>query len=213
MNTLLTVVNTLVTVVKVLAVIGALVYLIKKSFTYCVDAVYVFREKHDSQPLVRIARVAALIAIVVIAPMKGCEFMQVELYKDSIPLQLELDHLVYHDEESDLRESCGVAVFKLSEKTLSQVNEQSLAFLATATLGRDGDNYHQYDAWRATPEPGISMRESKLLRGGHCIDNPPAIWGEIEKATYEGSAYFTTGSEQDLVIVPRLGVIVFSHNG
>lgn len=197
------------TLLIVIAVIFTLIYLMGKS----VAAAHVFFRKRNSGIILRIALPAALIAILVVAPIKGCEFMQVALYKDAIPLQLELDQLVYHDEENDLREGCGVSIFKLSDKTLNQINGLGLAYLATATLGRDGDAYHLYKPWLATPQPGKMGHEHELLRGSQCIDNPPDIWKEIEKATYEGGAYFTTGYEQDIVIVPKLGVLVFSYNG
>lgn len=154
---------------------------------------------------------ATWLALVVVAPMQGCDRYQVRLYKEAIPAKLQLADLIYHDEQSDLREGCGEAVFRLSGESLASIKRQGLAYFNDANLGRDGARYHQYAAWQtlAPQQP----RQDRLLRGAHCIDDPPAMWDDIQKAVAQGEGFFTTGHEQDLIVIPKLGVIVFSHNG
>lgn len=158
-------------------------------------------------PLVAIAS----IAIACVVPMKGCEQMQINMYVNAIPPQLEIAELTYHDEQNDLREGCGVAIFSLAPRTVSRVKEEGLAFLGTASLGRSQRAYHRYEAWQPTPAP--EPPPPRLLRGAHCASPPPATWEAIEAATHQPGSFYTTGPEHDLVLIPSLGILVFSFNG
>ncbi len=154
---------------------------------------------------------ATWLALVVAAPMQGCDYYQVRLYKEAIPAKLQLADLIYHDEQSDLREGCGEAVFRLSDESLASIKRQGLAYFNDATLGRDGARYHQYAAWQTLAHQ--QTPQDRLLRGAHCIEDLPAMWDDIQRAVAQGEGFFTTGQEQDLIVIPKLGVIVFSHNG
>lgn len=161
-------------------------------------------------PSSRAVVVTAVTCVAYLAAVKGCSDFQVELYKDAIPAEFELDHIIYHDGTSGFREGCGVAIFKVSQRTLARFGREGDVFLSSATLGRVKKPDHQYQSWRATPPPsGVYV-----LQGGAagCIDSPPPVWREITEAAREGG-FFTIGPEKDLLFVPKLGILVFSHSG
>ena len=153
------------------------------------------------------------VALFIGIPLQAGEWYQVRLYRNAIPTKLQIEHLSFHDEQSDLREGCGVAIFQLSDTTLSDIRRQGLGYFSDATLGRDGKDYHQYAPWQQwTP---AQRERPELLRGWHCLDDDhsPALLEDVNKAVKSGEAFYTTGSEMDLIVVPRLKVLVFSHNG
>lgn len=159
------------------------------------------------------ARVAAPLAgcvlLLVAVPMRLEDAWQVDGYRDAIPPQFELAGTVFHDEVSGWREGCGVAVFRLSDTSLARIRQGGLAGLQAARLGRDGQAYHQYAPWAATP----GGADDRLFRGTGCADASDDVLEQAQRTAAAGGAFFTTAREQDLVVVPSLGVIVFSFDG
>ncbi|HTH09888.1 MAG TPA: hypothetical protein VMA55_09990 [Acidovorax sp.] len=135
--------------------------------------------------------------------------MQIALYRQAIPPQFELLDVVHHDEVGGLREGCGFAVFRLSEDNLTGIRNQGLAYFETARLGRDGKPYHQYPSWRATP----ATEHDHLFRGRNCSGEPLELLEQAQRAAGKEGAFFTTGHEQDLVVVPALGLLIYSYTG
>ena len=160
-------------------------------------------------PAQRIASWACALFALILVPMKGCSHWQESLYRQAIPAQLGPLELLHHDEISSFREGCGYAIFRLSDKDLARLRSHGLTYLETARLGRDGKPYHQYKPWSATPAP----RDEHLFRGVSCINEPPELLNQAQSATYKEGAFFTTGDEQDLVVVPALGILIYSFNG
>ncbi|WP_298211687.1 hypothetical protein [Acidovorax sp.] len=155
-----------------------------------------------------VAWVCALLVLILL-PMRACSRWQVELYRQAIPPQFELTEVVHHDEVSGFREGCGFAVFRLSEENLARIRSRGLAYFETAHLGRDGDPYHQYQPWKATP----TAEHDHLFRGQDCAGSPPELLNQAQRAISKEGAFFTTGHEQDLVVVPALGVLIYSYDG
>ena len=151
------------------------------------------------------------ILVLIIISIMTWDYFQVSIYKNAIPEKIEIKSVIFHDEKSDFREGCGVAIFKISDASIYKIKKNGLSYFADATLGRDGDNYHRYATWQRTPLKG----KENLLRGSFCIDEDdfPLIWKKILMALNSGDAFFTTGREQDIVVIPSLGVLVFSFNG
>lgn len=158
----------------------------------------------------RVASWVCALLVLILLPMQGCSLWQVELYRQAIPPQFELTEVVHHDEVGGLREGCGYAVFRLSEENLARIRSRGLAYFETAHLGRDGDPYHQYQPWRATP---AAEHDRHLFRGQNCAGNPPELLQQAERAARTEGAFFTTGHEQDLVVVPALGLLIYSFDG
>jgi hypothetical protein len=153
-----------------------------------------------------------LLLLLVIVPLRIFHNYQIELYENAIPAKLELGKLIYHDGQSGLREGCGEAIFELAKPTVERIKKEGLIFFDDVLLGRDGDSYHDYAPWQATPRATV-QNASGLFRGSWCIKSPPVIWSRIRKATQVQSSYFTTGNEQDIVVIPELGIVVFSYDG
>jgi hypothetical protein len=152
---------------------------------------------------------ACTLLVLILLPMKGCSYLQVGLYRQAIPPQFELQDVVHHDEVGGFREGCGYAVFRLSEDNLVRIRRQGLAYFETAHLGRDGKPYHQYQPWKATP----ASEHDQLFRGQTCAGGPPELLEQAQRAAGKEGAFFTTGHEQDLVVVPVLGLLIYSYNG
>lgn len=160
-------------------------------------------------PALRAASWACTLLVLILVPMKGCSHWQASLYRQAIPPQFEPLKILHHDEVSGFREGCGFAIFRLSDKDLASLRSEGLTYLETARLGRDSDPYHQYAPWSATPAP----RDEHLFRGVSCINEPPELLNQAQRAAYKEGAFFTTGHEQDLVVVPALGILIYSYNG
>ena len=193
-----------------LALFGAAAFFLAKGLARAVNAVSCRLLGYTLPvPALRIASWACALLVLILVPMKGCSHWQVSLYRQAIPPQFEPLRILHHDEVSDFREGCGFAIFRLSDKDLARLRSEGLAYLETARLGRDGDPYHQYKPWSATPAP----RDENLFRGVSCIDEPPELLNQAIRAAYKEGAFFTTGHEQDLVVIPALGILVYSYNG
>jgi len=157
----------------------------------------------------RFASWACALLVLILLPMKGCSHMQVELYRQAIPPQFDIVEALHHDEIVGFREGCGYAIFRLSEDNLARIGRQGLAYFDAAQLGRDGKPYHQYQPWKATP----TSEQEQLFRGQSCAGEPSELLEQAQRAAAREGAYFTTGHEQDLVVVPALGLLIYSYNG
>jgi hypothetical protein len=150
--------------------------------------------------------------LLVFLPMKGCSHYQTGIYRDSIPDDLELEEVVFQDGQSGIREGCGTAIFRLSDKTLSYVRSEGLAFLQSARSGRKGrfdQPPKQYQTWKVTP----TGKGEYIFQGCSNQDESPKVLSEAMRAANKDGAYYTRGHEIDLVIIPSLGILVLSHNG
>ncbi|CAN7549352.1 hypothetical protein DBR23_23605 [Acidovorax sp. HMWF018] len=157
----------------------------------------------------RLTSLACALLVLILLPVKGCSHMQVELYRQAIPPQFELVEALHHDEIVGFREGCGYAIFRLSEDNLARIRRQGLAYFDAAQLGRDGKPYHQYQPWQAT----LTDAHDQLFRGQSCAGEPPELLEQAQRAVGKEGAFFTTGHEQDLVVVPELGLLIYSYNG
>jgi len=193
-----------------LAIFGAVAFFLAKGMASAFGAVA--HQLFGYQPpavALRFTAWACALLVLILLPMKGCSHMQVELYRQAIPPQFELLEVVHHDEIGGFREGCGFAIFRLSEDNLARIRRQGLAYFETASLGRDGKPYHQYQLWRAAP----ATEHDHLFRGQNCAGEPPELLEQAQRAAGKEGAFFTTGHEQDLVVVPVLGLLIYSYNG
>ena len=151
--------------------------------------------------------------ILIIISVISWNYFQVNVYKNAIPEKIEIESVIFHDGISDFREGCGMAIFKISKKSISDMQKGGLAYFENATIGRNGDDYNSYKKWKRTLF--IDSHNDRIFRGVHCVKESdlPLVWRQIEKEAIGNGSFFTTGSEQDLLVIPNLGVIVFSFNG
>ena len=187
------------------------VFLAVKLFAICADKLYsITTGKTLSTESIDQWVVVACLTITLIAPVGGCQYVKVKSYESGVPQALQINDLIFYSEEG-LRESCGVAVFELSRITVSRINSQGIAFFKNATFGRGDRPYHFYETWQ--PTPPLNSANRPLLRGSVCLRDPPQIWSSIEEAARTRGAFYAIGSEYDLLVIPTLGVVVFSFNG
>lgn len=204
----------LAVILLVIGMLAMLAFLVAKSISMATGAALRLLFGWEPPRWISLTSITSILALLLftVFMLRTCEHQQIEMYEDALPAKLELKELIYHDEQSDLREGCGEAIFLLSETTIKKIKSEGLLFFNDATVGRDGDSYHAYAKWRTTPGSDEG-NNNRLLRGSSCIEHPPAIWSKIEQAIQAKGSYFTTGSEQDLIVIPELGIVVFSHNG
>lgn len=173
---------------------------------------YVFHQLLGYQPptvVLRLTSWASALLVLILLPVKGCSHMQVELYRQAVPPQFELVEALHHNEIVGFREGCGYAIFRLSEDNLARIRRQGLAYFDAAQLGRDGKPYHQYQPWQTTS----TGEHEQLFRGQSCAGEPSELLEQAQRAVGKEGAFFTTGHEQDLVVVPALGLLIYSYNG
>ena len=115
-------------------------------------------------------------------------------------------------------ESCGGALFRLSQTTLDAIADQGLAFFDNARQGRGYKqgrdrnwSYYHYQPWQETPAAPDWTSEGMWI-GLHCLQlGDLAI--EIRDAARMPGSYYTTKSEAELLVVPALGLAVFTFFG
>lgn len=193
-----------------LAIFGAAAFFLAKGLSRALVAVFHRGLGYKPPiPALRFTSWVCALLVLILVPMKGCSHLQVSFYRQAIPPQFESLEVLHHDEVSGFREGCGYAIFRLSDKDLARLRSHGLTYLETARLGRDGKQYNQYKPWSATPAP----RDEHLFRGVSCINEPPELLNQAQSAAYKEGAFFTTGDEKDLVVVPALGILIYSFNG
>ncbi|MBT9511548.1 MAG: hypothetical protein IV104_04290 [Acidovorax sp.] len=193
-----------------LAIFGVAAFFLKKGMVSAFGAVA--HQLLGYQPPTAAPRVAAwacVLLVLILLPTKGCSHVQIGLYRQAIPPQFELLEVVHHNEIGGFREGCGFAIFRLSADNLARIRRQGLAYFEPASLGRDSKPYHQYQPWKATP----ASEHGHLFRGQSCAGSPPELLEQAQRAADKEGTFFTTGHEQDLVVVPALGLLIYSYNG
>lgn len=142
--------------------------------------------------------------------------------KELLPEKIEVSSFVLSKEDFDLREGCGIKVFKLSKNTLDKINQQGLSFFKNATKARGYDldkhrynHYYSYKQWQETP-----VQESKEnknfwsgLRCAKGLNLDKSLSKKITLAANTKGSYYTGHYEGQLVVIPSLGIVVFSYMG
>lgn len=107
-------------------------------------------------------------------------------------------------------EECGggVAIFKLSNDTISNIKREGITFFANARQGKSGDPYHSYGKWEETPVPP-SWRSEGLWQGLGCATS--LLVSNVVDASSKKGAYYTVGHCGVLMVIPHLGIIVFTY--
>lgn len=142
--------------------------------------------------------------------------------KGLLPEKIEVSSFVLSKEYFDLREGCGIRVFKLSKNTLDKINQQKLNFFKNATKARGYDadkhrynKYYSYAQWQETPVQE-SKENKKFWSGLGCakqLEMDESLSKKITLAASTKGSYYTGHYEGQLVVIPSLGIVVFSYNG
>jgi len=127
---------------------------------------------------------------------------------DSFPSQLEqivLGPLLFRGE------SCGAAIFNLSDKTLADIERSGLAYLQTSRQPPGGDTSYEYANWQETPIPKEWINKDSVLWSGlGCVNLDRSFVLKLYDAADSPGSYFTTNRVATLVVIPRLKVAVYS---
>lgn len=159
-----------------------------------------------------------LLVIAVLLPYITFKSFQFYLHAQALPSKLEILYPVAAGEVSDLREGCGVVVYRLSGRALDAIHEQGLAFFQSERHGRGYSQpndrryrYHSYEPWQKSPVPnGWWDPEDYWF---NCADLGRPLMREMEAASRKSGAYYTSTYELRLMVIPTLGYVVFAFNG
>lgn len=167
------------------------------------------------------------IVAILLSPFFAHEAFQYYWYSLALPAQIQITYPVSIGEESGFREGCGVAVFKVSCKTIESIQKDGLKFFDGATQSRgypkpseplsfsDREKlsyyaYHTYETWKETPVPPGSVGEGSWFM---CSVIRPDVAREIVKAAKLPGSFYTIKPDGQLLVIPTLGYVVFSYNG
>ncbi len=157
------------------------------------------------------------IVVILLSPFFAYEAFQYYWYALVLPPQIQITYPVSIGDESHFREGCGVAVFKVSDKTIEAIQKDGLKFFDGATQGRGYPKpseplygYHTYETWKETPVPFGWVSEGTWFM---CSVIRPDVAREIVKAAKLPGSFYTIKPEGQLLVIPSLGYVVFSYYG
>jgi hypothetical protein len=113
-------------------------------------------------------------------------------------------------------EACGGAIFHLADQSVTGIAQAGLAFFQNAVEGRgypQGHRLHyfyRYKPWRETPVPHAWTSDG-MWPGLACVRASAALAEAILKAAREPSSYYTTKPSAELLVIPRLKLVVFTY--
>jgi hypothetical protein len=138
---------------------------------------------------------------------KSFEFFS---FVSAIPSAIEVSYPISIEDNFGFREGCGVAVFKMSNKTISSIEKNGINFFSEAKQARGhiDSYYYKYGPW----ERIWSELDSELPLFS-CSSVGNGLKNEILSAIEKNGAYYTTKQEAVLVVIPSLGYVIFSYNG
>ena len=153
-----------------------------------------------------------LLLVFLLLPLLSYKIFQYYWFTKILPAQIEVTYPLSLGTESGLiREGCGVAVFKVSQRTLQEIQSGGLTFLNSATKSRGySDPYHQFELWQESPAPLNWVRNGTWFM---CSQPEKTLSDEIIKAAKRRGSYYTTKPEGQLFIIPSLGYVVLSYSG
>jgi hypothetical protein len=133
-------------------------------------------------------------------------------YLGLIPSSIQTAGTLRISGQSDFREGCGAAIFRLSSRTRAAILKEGLAFLQSARQPRDHAN-DSYGQWQETPVPGsIGHAESTpILLGVSCSKVSGSLERDIFIDLQSPGSYFTTKQAAALLVLPRSELVVFAY--
>lgn len=158
-----------------------------------------------------------LALISAVTPFSAYKVLQYYWYAQAVPAEIQIAYPVAVGDQSDFREGCGVAVYKLTATSLEGIKKNGLRFFENAIHGRgyvnpsDNDyHYYTYQPWRKTPVPTEWTNQGSWFM---CSVVSGRLEEEIIVASKQHGAYYTVKAEGELLVIPSLGYVVFSYNG
>ena len=168
------------------------------------------------RPLLRkVARGVAFIVIVLFLAWLGRAYWVTVLYEAALPEELETVGFARAGSDWSVAslvtrsETCGAAVFQLSDLTQKRINDEGIEFFSTALEARGVDTL-RFEAWRETPVPREWLGDGTMAAALHCADFVPI--GLVANASTVGrvGGYYTTSGPTHLVVMPGSGLILLT---
>ncbi len=139
-------------------------------------------------------------------------------YRSYLPQKMEVDKDVFVGSQmGGFVEGCGVAVFHLSATSLKEIATNPLGFLNSHTSPRNGK--HPYGQWVETStnvnQPSLfnHVANSEEVTGPNCVNVPTGLKRSILSATTSPGSYFSgLNRNTELLVIPDVGLAVFSHD-
>lgn len=141
-------------------------------------------------------------------------------FRDWLPAKLEFDGAVTTADGNSILFGCFFGVYKLSDKTLADINRDKLKFFEDATKARaykqyDYNMYNSYAKWQKTP---IEYTDDNRSFGGglECARREgvdESLAKKIEIAASSEGSFYTGHREGQLLVIPDLGIAVLSGDG
>lgn len=136
-------------------------------------------------------------------------------YLGIIPQRVGTSYPIHISGQSDLREGCGVAVFRLDRTTVRKIEAEGVRFLNTARQSRKSkDAYHTFEEWKPTPRPSDVDNDKSLLSYGlMCSSAGPSLSRQLDEAVRAPGSFYAFGPEKVLVVIPSRRIVVLSWYG
>jgi len=126
-----------------------------------------------------------------------------------LPDSIQISDVIFVEDDGGFRESCGAAIFRLSDSTKSALERHGLSYLKSATKPAASQNFI-YNDWQITPIPQQWTTEG-LWYGLDCVEGEDALVKRVfEQANRAGGYYTHASPNRRLVVLPALGVVVYS---
>ncbi|GJD49070.1 hypothetical protein OPKNFCMD_1799 [Methylobacterium crusticola] len=151
-----------------------------------------------------------------------------EHFRRAIPKEIEAASLVAYGSTSRLwnllfpipaRKSCGGAALRISDETAADLEAHGLVRLRSARIGQGYqgerlEDFYTYGPWRPTPVPNRWRGDGKWAGSLHCFgENDPAFdVNAVYEAAREAGGYFTEASASQLLLIPRLRLVVITFD-
>jgi hypothetical protein len=136
-----------------------------------------------------------------------------DVFHRPMPAQLELSEVVLID--TVFSGACGIAIFRLSDTTLSRINSEGKSFFVNASTARaprrGSHGWHPtYEGWESTPVPKNWTSEGS--RSWMSCASPNEVVMALVDAALSKESYYTQDDRTNskLLVAPALGLVVYS---
>lgn len=161
-----------------------------------------------------------LFAVLIFGSYGAFQAWNTKYFKNLIPAEIGISHTVFIDGETGGLEGCGVAIFQMDNATLNNLRANGSQALDRAKQSRKKkflkDEYQRYTSWKETPymETGNGMTLADRWLGGFvCATIDSDLSKNIHNALRSAKTYYATTHEAGLIVIPRLGLVVYSYFG
>ena len=169
-------------------------------------------------------RVSVAVAIPLVCLWLFYSIMESRLFEGMLPAVLQTTGFATIGRDASLFEiigllrykSCGGATYSLTRRTLTAIDTQGLAFFAQARRSRAASNRRAglqfaYEPWRETPVPP-EWTSDGMWSGLACMG---WTWSrrDIYDAARAPGSYYTNTDNAQLLVLPRLGLAIFTFRG